>query len=231
MMNVTRSIRGLAAACTVAAVSLGASGCMTGQAAVSPAAMQQMQGMHYFAMATHMGEIHEAQLALTKATSPQVRDYAEAMIAQHTPALQREMQMAAQVGAPAMGATMDPAGMRAVLLANPYSRPVVEGHLQAMQVLQAATGAAFDRSYMTRQVNAHAYALENMNRMMAAMGHGDMAAGAAATGAMAGHEGHAGMHANMEMNANLSPMEWHMMQRNMVAMHLQMAQQMTAAMR
>lgn len=223
----TRSIRNLAATCAVAVVSLGVSACMTGQAAVSPVAMQQMQGMHYFAMATHLGEIHEAQLALTKATNPQVRDFAQAMIAQHTPALQREMQMASKLGAmPPMGATVDMAGMRAVLMANPYSRPVVEGHMQAMQVLEAASGMAFDRAYMTRQVNAHAYALENMDRMMAAMGHDHTAAGA-----MAGHAGHAGMHANMEMNANMTPMEWHMMQRAMVAMHLQQAQQMMAAMR
>lgn len=227
MMNVTRSIRSLAAVCTVAAVSLGASACMTGQAAMSPAMMQQMQGMHAFAMATHMGEIEEARVALTKATNPQVREYAQTMIAQHTPALQREMQMASQMGAmPTMGATADMAGMRAMLMENPYSRPVVEGHMQAMQVLQAATGTAFDRAYMTRQVNAHAYALENMDRMMAGMGHDHTAAGA-----MAGHAGHAGMQANMEMPANMSPMEWHMMQRQMVAMHLQMAQQMTASMR
>ena len=227
MMNVKRSIRSLAAVCAVAAVSLGTSACMTGQAAMSPAMMQQMQGMHYFAMATHMGEIEEARLTLTKTTNAQVRDYAQRMVAEHTPALQREMQMASKMGAmPAMGATVDMAAMRTMLMANPYSRPVVEGHMQAMQMLQSATGMAFDRSYMTRQVNAHAYALENMDRMMAAMGHGDMAAGA-----MAGHADHAGMHANMEMNANLSPMEWHMMQRAMVAMHLQQARQMTASMR
>lgn len=227
MMNMTRSIRSLAAVCTVAAVSLGASACMTGQAAMSPAMMQQMQGMHAFAMATHMGEIEEAQLALTRTTNAQVREYAQRMVTEHTPALQREMQMASRMGAmPAMGATVDMAGMRAMLMENPYSRPVVESHMQAMQVLRSATGTAFDGAYMTRQVNAHSYALQNMDRMMAAMGHGNMAAGATA-----GHADHAGMHANMEMNANMSPMEWHMMQRQMVAMHLQMAQQMTASMR
>jgi predicted outer membrane protein len=65
---------------------------------------------------------------------------------------------------------MSPSGMsdlNAVLMANPFSRPVAQGAMTDLQALQQLNGAAFDRMYITRQVEMHQYALTNMDRMLA----------------------------------------------------------------
>ena len=248
-MMITRSIRSLATVCTVAVVSLGSAACATGGANMSPAMQQNHMAMHYLATASHVAEIEEAQLALTKSQNAQVRSYAQMMISEHTTAMQRDQQMMAKMGmTPVMGMGSDMNRMRTALMENPYSRPLVEDHMRAMQMLQGVqAGMAFDRAYMQRQVNAHNLTLTNMDRMMAAMGHdmsrmtqgamtsgsGNMGAGMSGTssGNMAGHAGHTAGSANMQMSGNMSMAQWHMMERNMVAMHLQQAQQMVASMR
>jgi predicted outer membrane protein len=65
---------------------------------------------------------------------------------------------------------MSPSGMsdlNAVLMANPFSRPVAQGAMTDLQALQQLNGAAFDRMYITRQVEMHQYALTNIDRMLA----------------------------------------------------------------
>lgn len=246
MQNFSNPARSIQALCTALALSLGVSACMGGSG-MNPAMMQAHSSMHAFSMAVDMGEIEEGQLAVARSTNPQVREFAQRMVTEHTAAMQKEEQMMASMGMGMMrtgmirggntgagagmnaeagaGAdmNMDMGRMRAMLMENPQSRPVVEGHVRAMQMLQGLNGMAFDRAYMERQVMAHRYALENMDRMMGHMGmSGSMHAGAGGT--MADHG--AGMQGRRH-----SMMAMHQAKRAAIAMHLQMAQQIMASMR
>jgi predicted outer membrane protein len=73
-------------------------------------------------------------------------------------------------GAFTSATVLSPSGMsdlNTVLLANPLSRPVAQGAMADLQALQQLEGAAFDRMYITRQVEMHQYALDNLDRMLA----------------------------------------------------------------
>jgi predicted outer membrane protein len=228
----TPAVRTAAALCTVAVLSLGTSGCMMGGMALSPEMRQSHMAVHAFTMATHMGEIEEAQLALSKSQNPQVRDLAQRMVTEHTAAMQRAQQMMMRLGmtmdgdaAMATGGTMDMERMRAMLMENRYSRPVMESHMQAMQMLRGLDGMRFDQAYMQRQVAAHSYALENLDRMMSHMGmmpDGSMAAGM--------NDGSMNMEMDLPATAE-GVMMLHMRERAMIADHLRMAQQMAGSMR
>lgn len=235
--NLLKSARSGLGVCTIALASLTLGGCMMGQPAMSPAMMETESAMHHFTMAVHMGEIEEAQLAVSKSSDAQVRDFAQRMITEHTAAMEKELQMMRKMGmATEMGAAMGASGnmqmnmtqMRAMLMENPHSRPVMENHMQAMQMLQAANGMAFNRAYMNRQVAMHRFALENMERMMASMGMAPMAEASMQGSAGAGMD-----HGNMNMNMPATPegrMMMHRALRAMLASHLQMAQQMSTSM-
>ena len=214
--------------CTIAVTSLGMSACaMGGMGKMSPEMMQAESAMHHFTMAVHMGEIEEAQLAVSKATNAQVREFAQRMITEHTAGMQREHQMMMQMGMEMeMGANgqMDMARMRTMLMEHPHSRPVVEDHIRAMQMLQGASGMAFDQAYMSRQVTVHRNALEQVDRMMTTMGMAPMAGGAG--------QGGAGMSGDMNMDMPATREGRMMMHRNvraMLASHLEMAQQIMNA--
>lgn len=244
-----RHARKIMALCTAVALPLTAGACgmgMGGMGGMSPEMMTHARAMSAFAAAVHMGEIEEAQLALSNGTSPQVRQYAERMIADHTPFLQQEHQllMSMQMGMDGSGTArtsaagmtgamgtdaMDMTRMREMLMANPASRPVVENHMQAMTSMRQLRGAAFDRMYMERQAVMHRYTLEQMDRMMMSMGMTPPAAGA--SGDMAGMDHSAQGAAGMRMRGHSDMMALHMKERAAVAMHLQMAQQMTGTMR
>lgn len=228
--------------CSIALVSLSTGACMMGgMGGMAPEMMQAHSAMHHFNMAVHMSEIEDGQMALSKASNAQVRQFAQQMVTEHTAAMQREEQMMMSMGMGmkmGMGSNgkMDMARMRAMLRENPHSRPVMEMHMRAMQMMQGLSGMAFDRAYMQNQVTMHRYALENVDRMMAHMG---MTSGGSS---MSGHGG-AGMNGgNMDggtsgrmdggMKGGMQGMM--MMEKNnraMIASHLQMAQQMMGSMR
>lgn len=213
--------RSTAALCTAAMLSLGA---------CSPAMMGGMasadMSANLTAVAAHQAEIEEAQVALSRATSDPVRQYAQRMIGEHSPLLQRDAQMATQMhagmgqthagmempgsGATAsggvsagagtggsMGATVS-ADVRAMLLANPTSARLVQDHVRAMQMLRSTPAAGFDRAYMQRQVQAHQMVLSQMDALMPSVTNPQL------RGVMA-------------------------QERPAVAAHLQMAQQMSAS--
>ena len=221
--------RTLAAMCSAAALSLGAAACATGGAMMSPGTLQNEATLHTFTTAVHMGEIEEAQLALSTSQNAQVRAFAQRMVDEHTMALQQEHQAMASMGinegmmaGSGSMATMSDADrqrMQNAMLQNQYSRPVVQGHMQAMQMLRGLSGAAFDMAYMRRQVEAHQYTLTSLDRMMGAMGMNVSAAGSATMNHDMSASG--GMSAHMHMD---------MQGRAMVAAHLQMAQQLVAGM-
>jgi predicted outer membrane protein len=229
----TTQLRTALTLCTAAALSIATSGCMTmGVMGMSPEMQQHQMAMHAFSMATHMGEIEEAQLALSKSQNASVREFAQRMVTEHTAAMQRAHQMMTKMGMTmegdaAMSAggdmSMDMQRMRTMLMNHPHSRPVMEGHMQAMQMLRGLEGTQFDHAYLQRQVAAHSYALENMDRMMSNMG---MMTDDAMAGSMAGGAGMDHGNMNMDLPATAEGvMMLHRIERQMVAAHLQMAQQ------
>jgi putative membrane protein len=85
-------------------------------------------------------EIQSSQLALTRAASPDVRAYAQQLIADHTAASQRLKALASGLPVPLPTA---PEGPHAALLTQ----------------LGTLQGAAFDQAYMAAQLTAHEQAV------------------------------------------------------------------------
>ncbi|MBB4637780.1 DUF4142 domain-containing protein [Longimicrobium terrae] len=98
----TSPIRTFAALCSVAVLGLSTTGCMGGTG-MSPAMTQQASAMHHFAMAVHMGELEEAQLALSRTQNAQVRAFAQQMVNDHTIGMHMEEQMAMSMHMDDMG--------------------------------------------------------------------------------------------------------------------------------
>jgi predicted outer membrane protein len=275
MVKLNTPIRTLATVCSAAVLSMGTTACMGGSSLnMTPATMQTEMGLNAFSSAVSMGEIEEAQLALSRSQNAQVREFAQQMITDHTLALRQEalvmdaVSMNMGMGSAGMAAmttgNMDMGRMRTMLTNNPASRPVVEDHMRAMQMLQGMNGMQFDQAYMMRQVAAHTYALGEMDRMMGMMGLTGMASGgmsasgsgstrtsvsaggsagattgmgngaAASVGLVGGDASVGGSSARMPAAMAVtreSVMLMHQNEREMVAMHLQMAQRMQAGMR
>jgi len=85
----------------------------------------------------NMAEIRLSQLALQRAGSDQVKQYAQQMIDQHTQANNQLTQIAAQKGVT-------------------LPRQLDTQHQQIERQLQRLSGASFDRAYMRAMVNDHA---------------------------------------------------------------------------
>jgi putative membrane protein len=208
---------------------------MGGMAGMAPEMMQAHSAMHHFNMAVHMSEIEDGQMAMSKTSNAQVRQFAQQMVTEHTTAMQREEQMMMSMGMGmkmGMGSNgqMDMGRMRTMLMENPHSRPVMEAHMRAMQMMQGVSGMAFDRAYMQNQVAMHRYALENVDRMMAQMGM--TSGGSMSAQGGAGMDG--GMSGNMDSGMKGGMQGMMMMEKNnraMIAAHLQMAQQIMGSMR
>jgi putative membrane protein len=97
-------------------------------------------GYVQMAAASDLFEMQSSNLARTRAQSPDVRQFAEMMIADHT-------QTTAQLTAAANAAGTPP---------DPRLLPM---QVDMMNQLQGASAADFDRVYMTQQVQAHEMAL------------------------------------------------------------------------
>jgi len=129
-----------------AVCSLALAGCAANQAAMqsaqsgemTPTARDAYVGM---AAASDMFEIQSSQLARTRGQSQAVKDFAQMMIDHHT-------QTTAQLTAAARAA--------GVTSPMPALLPM-QGRM--MNDLQSASGADFDRVYLTQQVQAHEMAL------------------------------------------------------------------------
>jgi len=141
---------------------------------VSPQAMSMQHDAMAVLATADRGEIEEAQLALQRAQDPAVRAYAQRMVQEHTMDLQMQNgMMAGTMDGAAMHEGMDhPAMMADGSMASANGSSTVaslqRGHQQAMSMLQGLSGAAFDRAYMQRQVDAHAYLLRYTDWLMTA---------------------------------------------------------------
>ena len=87
------------------------------------------------------GEIQQAQVALTKASSPQVRNFASDMIEQHTRAKQ-------------MGAALSSRNGLA-LRPSPVSEKLEKQGADTLDKLQRSDSREFDNTYMQAQVKQH----------------------------------------------------------------------------
>jgi len=93
------------------------------------------------------GEVAQAQIALTKAQDPQVRDFAQQMVNEHGAANQRLTQLLA-----AAGITPEP---------NQVSTSLKADSDRIVQRLNAASaGQAFDSTYIDSQVQVHQKVLD-----------------------------------------------------------------------
>jgi putative membrane protein len=102
---------------------------------------EDRMGYVQMAAASDMFEIQSSQMALTRAQNPAVRQYAQMLITHHT-------QTSQQLMAAAQASGMSPPA--------PMQIPLVQ---RMLGQLQSASGANFDRVYLTQQVPAHEMAL------------------------------------------------------------------------
>jgi putative membrane protein len=87
------------------------------------------------------GEIEQAQVALSKATTLAVREFAQQMVDQHTQSLQAAQQLASQTK----------------IIPSP-STPADEVHTKGLKVLdelKSAEATSFDETYMKTQLKEH----------------------------------------------------------------------------
>lgn len=101
--------------------------------------------------AANVGEIQEAMLAEMRAVNASVRTYATRMNTDHTAADRDLMNLAADAG-PALSPIENPVSQQLTLMA-----------MQKLQALQPLQGIAFDRAYMTDQVEMHSQVLTLIN--------------------------------------------------------------------
>jgi putative membrane protein len=101
-----------------------------------------------------LAEVEMGQLALQKAMSPQVKQFAQQMVSDHTKANQELMQLAESQG-------MD------------LPSQVDAKHKSAMERLQGMNGSAFDTAYMQDMVQDHQQDIADFQKQ--AQGSGDPA--------------------------------------------------------
>lgn len=98
--------------------------------------------------AINASEIEASQLALQKGQRAEVRRYAQSMVATHRQG--------------SMDRAIEAAGTNS---ANDLLLPLRDQHVKTMQLLQKLpNGPAFDRAYITAQVQAHEGALQSLER-------------------------------------------------------------------
>lgn len=97
-------------------------------------------------------EVALSQEGISKATSPDVRQFAEQMVSEHQQALQRTQPTMQQLGASA---------------SDPTAAVLARGDQLVLQDVQAATqGSSFDLAFMTVQIAAHAKTLAMIDRSL-----------------------------------------------------------------
>jgi putative membrane protein len=94
-------------------------------------------------------EVQQAQLALTKTSNPQVRDFANMMIEQHTSSKQQAAQLATQ-------ANINPSP-------SPIANKLQTKASKTLEKLNAADPSDFDNTYVKAQIEQHKDVLDLLN--------------------------------------------------------------------
>ena len=100
-------------------------------------------------MAINEGEIMHGEIARTRASSTEVRSFADMMVRDHTAALERLRGVVSQ-------SNITPAE-------NDLVRTLRTGAEQTATALRAMSGAEFDRAYMRSQVEMHDWVLRSID--------------------------------------------------------------------
>lgn len=103
-------------------------------------------------VALHQGQIQEAQLAQTKAKSPDVKKLAQRMATAHQSNLTKEQTLFSQL-------QITPSD-------NAVSQQLQSDAQNQMSTLQSMRGRDFDRDYVDDEIKAHNQALELIDRMI-----------------------------------------------------------------
>jgi putative membrane protein len=106
----------------------------------------------------NLGEVREGNIAREKATDTTVREFATMMVNEHTDANIKTEEQLAKKEIPSDD--------------SPLSRQIDAGSAAAADTLRAsATGAAFDRAYMDRQIEVHQYVLTTIDKTLLPAAH------------------------------------------------------------
>jgi putative membrane protein len=97
-------------------------------------------------------DIAAGELARTKATNPQVREFAQRMITDHTGVNQAATELVTR-----LGVTPQP---------NPTSQQLRQGGEQNRSNLQGRSGAEFDRAYIDHEVAYHQQVLDAIDQTL-----------------------------------------------------------------
>ena len=127
-----------AALCLAAVLGLSTGACVTAPPPAAPAAMANT-ATDFVQMATvsNAFEIETSQLAVERATDPQVRRFANRMISDHTRASRQMAMVLRRNGMEAPPPSLDPR------------------HAAMLEQLRATPAGGFDAAYMTMQAQAH----------------------------------------------------------------------------
>jgi putative membrane protein len=119
----------------------------------SPSMTTLTDGQIMQAVATlHAGQMSQAEFAVTRSTSPRVRDYASEMLEQHRRAQQLGAEFAAESGA--------------TFASSALSSRLESQNLDTMQRLQAADVSLFDQAYMKLQLLQLQAALNTLDQQL-----------------------------------------------------------------
>lgn len=124
----------------------GTTGSSTGSAAGSKPIKSDLRDGLEKLHAANQGEIQAAQMALTAAQSPQVKEFAQKMVDDHTQNDQELTQMAQSMGVDLSGKAFQKKQQQAQ---------------DGMKKVQGKTGASFDRAYMSWMVKEHAQVVKD----------------------------------------------------------------------
>jgi putative membrane protein len=107
---------------------------------------------------TNLGEVREGNVAREKATDPAVREFATMMVNEHNEGNVKAEEQLAKKEIPSDDSTM--------------SRELDASSAAAADALRAsAAGAAFDRMYMDRQIQAHEHVLTSIDKTLLPAAH------------------------------------------------------------
>lgn len=98
------------------------------------------------------GEVKQAEVALGKTQSPEVRDYAERMLEEHRQALERAEEVAGRMEEQPRTSALD--------------QQLTNDTEQTMQELERAETASFDDQYLSSQIEGHRKVLEVIDNVL-----------------------------------------------------------------
>jgi putative membrane protein len=130
---------------------VGAAATGTTAAPAAPGAVTDPQ-IADIVVAANEVDIQAGELARTKATNPQVKEFAQRMITDHTGVNEQASQLVQR-----LGVTPEP---------NPTSRQLRQDGEQNRSRLQGLSGAEFDRAYMEHEVEYHQQVLDAIDNTL-----------------------------------------------------------------